>query len=121
MKDRIRQVRKANKMTQEVFGTEIGVKGNTITNYEKGLRTPSDAVILSICRRFSINKDWLLTGEGEMHSKLTKNEEISAFLNEVMELPDDDIEKRFIGVLSKLSSDDWKTLSSIADKISKGD
>ena len=40
MKDRIKQVRKSQKLTQTAFGDIIGVKGNTITNYETGLRNP---------------------------------------------------------------------------------
>lgn len=65
MKNRIKQIRKDHKLTQVEFGERIGVKGNTVTNYETGLRNPTDAVILAICREFGINKDWLLTGKGE--------------------------------------------------------
>ncbi len=66
MKNRIKQIRETYKLTQVKFGEKIGVKGNTITNYENGLRTPTDAVILSICREFNVNEDWLRTGEGTM-------------------------------------------------------
>lgn len=62
MKNRIKQIRKENKMTQVEFGKKIGVKGNTITNYETGLRNPTDAVILSICREFNIKEEWLKNG-----------------------------------------------------------
>lgn len=54
-------------MTQVEFGKKIGVKGNTITNYENGLRSPSDAVIISICREFGIDENWLRTGTGNMY------------------------------------------------------
>ncbi|MCI8668533.1 MAG: helix-turn-helix transcriptional regulator [Lachnospiraceae bacterium] len=74
MKDRIKTIRKNNKMTQVEFGNKIGVKGNTITGYETGLRTPSDAVIFSICREFNISEDWLRYGKGEM---INENEQIS--------------------------------------------
>lgn len=74
LKDRIKQVRKDNKLTQVEFGEKIGVKGNTITNYENGLRTPVDAVILSICRTFSVNEHWLRTGEGEPYIKGSDDE-----------------------------------------------
>ena len=48
MKDRIKTIRKHYNLTQTEFGDRIGVKGNTITNYENGLRNPSDAIIVSI-------------------------------------------------------------------------
>lgn len=66
MNERIKAIRKQKKLTQSEFGAIIGVKGNTITNYESGKRAPSDAVIFSICREFNVNERWLRTGEGEM-------------------------------------------------------
>lgn len=65
METRIKYIRKQAGLTQTAFGEKIGVKGNTITNYENGLRNPTDAVILSICREFRVNEQWLRTGEGE--------------------------------------------------------
>lgn len=67
LNNRIKAIRKQNKMTQVEFGEKIGVKGNTITNYENGLRSPSNAIITSICREFNINEKWLRTGQGEMY------------------------------------------------------
>lgn len=66
MNTRIKEIRKALKLTQEDFGSRVGVKGNTIGNYELSLRNPSDAVIHSICREFNVDENWLRTGEGEM-------------------------------------------------------
>lgn len=68
MKDRIKSIRKDNNLTQTEFGERIGVKGNTITNYENGLRNPSDAILFSICREFNINEEWLRTGNGEKYN-----------------------------------------------------
>lgn len=65
MHERIKQIRKNNEMTQTEFGAKIGVKGNTITNYETGLRNPSEAVIKAICREFDVNELWLRTGQGD--------------------------------------------------------
>lgn len=67
MNNRIKKIRSENHLTQVEFGLRIGVKGNTITNYENGLRTPSDAVIKLICQEFYINEHWLRTGEGSAY------------------------------------------------------
>lgn len=83
MKDRIKQIRKALNLTQVEFGNRLGVKGNTITNYETGLRTPSNSVILSICKEFNINEEWLRTGEGEMFT-LQEDEE-AAYVAELLD------------------------------------
>lgn len=66
MNKRIKEIRKIMGLTQVDFGNRIGVKGNTVTNYENGLRCPSDAVILSICREFRVDETWLRTGKGKM-------------------------------------------------------
>ena len=66
MQERIRELRKALNLTQAAFGERIAVKPNTITNYETGLRIPSDSVIRSICREFNVSERWLREGEGEM-------------------------------------------------------
>lgn len=121
MKNRIKQIRKENEMTQVEFGGKIGVKGNTVTNYETGLRNPTDAVILSICREFNVNEEWLRTGTGEMKKSLTKNQEIGAFANEVMKLPDEAFKKRFVDALKKLDEKDWEILEKIANKLLKED
>lgn len=83
MKNRIKQIRKDNKLTQVEFGERIGVKGNTVTNYETGLRNPTDAVILSICREFGVNKDWLLTGKGDMYD--APEDEVAAVVSDLLE------------------------------------
>lgn len=119
MKNRIKEIRKIQRLTQVEFGERIGVKGNTITNYENGLRTPTDAVILSICREFKVNKDWLLTGNGDMFSDRTKSQQIFDFLTTTAELQDSDFQKRFINALSKLDSRDWEVLQKIVDSMQK--
>lgn len=66
MEERIKKIRKENGLTQTEFGSRIGVKGNTITNYETSVRAPSEAMIKAICREFEINREWLETGKGKM-------------------------------------------------------
>ena len=86
------------------------MKGNTIGNYEIGLRNPSDAVIFSICREFDVNEQWLRTGEGEMFLVKTRDEEIASFIGTLLKKEDDTFQKRLISVLSKLEESDWEVL-----------
>lgn len=120
MKERIKEIRKISNLTQVEFGKRVGVRGNTITNYENGLRNPTDAVILSICREFGIREEWLRYGSGEMSIVKTRNQEIQEFANDVMEEKDESFKKRFIQALSKLDARDWETLSKIAEQMQKG-
>ena len=66
MKDRIKKLRKSLDMTQQEFADRIGVKRNTIGQYEIGRNEPIDTVINLICREFNVSEEWLRTGHGEM-------------------------------------------------------
>ena len=62
---RIKAVRKALNLTTTKFGERIGIKNPSVSMIETGKSNPSDRTILSICREFNVNENWLRTGEGE--------------------------------------------------------
>lgn len=64
--DRIKKLRRELDLTQKEFGERIGIKGNTVAQYELGRSNPIDAVLSLICREFNVREEWLRTGEGEM-------------------------------------------------------
>lgn len=64
--ERIRQLRKSLGLNQIEFGERIGLRQSSIASYEKGIRIPLDAVLMSICREFNVSETWLRTGDGEM-------------------------------------------------------
>lgn len=66
MKERIKQLRKALGMTQQKFADAIGVKQNTVAQYEIGRNKPIESVINLICKEYNVNEEWLRTGQGEM-------------------------------------------------------
>ena len=76
MKEKIKKIRKELDLTQQAFADKIGMKQNTIAQYEMGRTKPSDAIIFSICREFGVNEEWLRTGEGEMFEELTEQQKI---------------------------------------------
>lgn len=120
MKSRIKKLRKSMGLTQTDFGERIGVKGNTITNYETGLRNPTDAVVLSICREFSVNEEWLRTGNGEMFLETKKDDLISKMLGDVIKSDETNFKRRLISALSKLDDAGWDSLEKLIDDISDG-
>ena len=64
--ERIKELRKALKMTQAAFGERIGIRQNSVAVIEIGKNTPSDQTIFAICREFRVNEEWLRTGAGDM-------------------------------------------------------
>ena len=111
-------------MTQVEFGEKIGVKGNTITNYENGIRTPTDAVILSICREFDINEEWLRTGKGEMKRITTEDDEFQKYIALLLRDKEDFVAqkiKRFIVGYEKLDATDKKVVENLMRQIFEGE
>lgn len=66
---RIKRLRKNLKLTQAEFAERIGLKSGAIGLYESNDRNVTDRSISLICEKFSINEDWLRTGEGNMEVK----------------------------------------------------
>ena len=119
MKERIIQLRKEMKLSQSDFAQKLNLSRNFIGLVECGERNISDRTFSDICQEFNVNGDWLRTGEGEMFKKRTRNQEILAFANDVMEDVDDSFKKRFIRALSKLNASDWEVLEKIANELTK--
>lgn len=117
VKNRIKQIRKNAKLTQVEFGEKIGVKGNTITGYETGLRNPTDAVILSICREFNVNEEWLRNGTGKMFKPIFENDYIADMISEVIMSDEENFKRKLISALSRLDDDGWKNLENLVNMI----
>ena len=113
MNERIKQVRKALHLNQADFGARVGVKGNTVGNYELGLRSPSDAVIFSSCREFNVSEEWLRTGTGEMFITMSQDEELAYIVGQALPNADQQLKDAFIA-LGKLSQEltphDWAAI-----------
>ena len=117
MKDRLKELRKALHLTQQKLADKLGVKQNTIAQYEMGRNEPSDGVIVSICREFGVSEDWLRNGNGDMFIPMTRDEEIASFIGGVQADVDDTFKKRLIAVLAKLDEKEWDLLEKMAEDI----
>lgn len=117
MNTRIKELRVSKKMSQEEFGKQIGITKASVSRLESGENNPSDQTVLLICNEYGVNEEWLRTGNGEMYKKLTRNQEIAEFANEVMENVDESFKKRFVIALSKLNESDWETLEKLINEL----
>lgn len=120
MNGRIKNLRKELHLTQQEFADKIGMKRNTIANYEGDRNEPSNSVISLICREFDVNETWLRTGEGEMFIEKNRDDEIADFVADIMGEEDDSFKRRFVVMLSRLSEDDWAALAKMAEEMTKG-
>lgn len=119
MNERLKKLRKTLDLTQQEFADKIGVKRNSLANYETGRNTPIDAIVVSICREFNVSEEWLRTGKGEMFIQLSHNQEIAEFVGQLMSDEDDSFKKRLISGLAALDENGWKVLEDFLDSIHK--
>ncbi|MDR1352449.1 MAG: helix-turn-helix transcriptional regulator [Treponema sp.] len=66
MKDRIRAIRKALKLSQSEFAKRLGIKGTALSMVELGKNALTEQNVKLIRMTFNVNDDWLRTGKGEM-------------------------------------------------------
>lgn len=119
MNERLKEIRKLNKLTQEEFSKKIGITQSTVTAYECGNRVPSDSVILNICRVFNINETWLRTGEGEMLTSISQDAEIAAFLGDIMHGETADFRRRLVAALARFGPDEWELLERMVSRLAE--
>ncbi|MDR1057952.1 MAG: helix-turn-helix domain-containing protein [Treponema sp.] len=63
---RIQKVREALNVSQREFSKRIFISKSLLNNIEGGNRNVNDRTIQLISTEFRVNKEWLLTGEGDM-------------------------------------------------------
>lgn len=120
MNERIKEIREYYSLSQKEFGERIELKQNSVAVVERGKRNLSERSINLICKEFSINKTWLLTGEGDMFKGLTPSEEIELFLSTLAVAGDENFKKRLILYLAQIKDSDWEALERVLDTLLAG-
>lgn len=64
--DRILYIRKELGLSQEAFGSKIGIKKSSMSSIEKNKSNPSEQTIKFICKEFNVNYSWLVKGTGDI-------------------------------------------------------
>lgn len=124
MNNRIAQVIDALGIKRIEFAKKLGISSPFVSELCNGAKKPSERTITDICREFDVNEVWLRTGEGEMFIHKTRTDEITAFVGDILR-GEPDFRQRFISVLARMTTDEWKILESkvleLAEEIKKTD
>lgn len=121
MNDRLKKLRKALDLTQQEFADRIGVKRNSLANYETGRNTPIDAIIVSICREFNVNEEWLRAGAGDMFLPMDRNEDLARLTKLLLNEESDSFKNRFVSMLANLTVEEWEFLERKAKELAGSD
>ena len=93
MNERIKEIRKNKKLSQLEFGKSLNISQNHISAIEHGSRAVTDRLISDICRIYNVNRDWLITGEGDMYDDplapfVIEDPEIKDFIKSFLKMDD---------------------------------
>jgi transcriptional regulator with XRE-family HTH domain len=106
--DRVKIIRKESGLTQAEFGQRIGITFSSVSLIEKGKNNPSEQTIRAICSEFSVNRDWLVDGVGEMQVQKPLLPEI---IHNLRKYP------HVLELLAAMSPEDWLALDALLDRV----
>lgn len=115
MNNRVRDLRKQLKLTQESFGKTIGMTRSNVCNIESGLVSLTDKNIDIICEKHNVNKNWLIKGDGEMFIELSADDELGLLIGEFL-AENDPYKKRVIKTMLSMDDEDWHLIKKILEK-----
>ena len=109
---RVRKIRLQKGISQEQFGELIGIKKAAVSKIENCDNSLSRSNLISICKQFNINEEWLLYGKGEMFIPESRENEIRRFFENAMSSDTDlaKIQRKFINTLISLDKEEWIVL-----------
>ena len=64
--ERVKAVRQALGLSQQEFGSRIGIKISAMSYLESGKCRLTESNAIMICKEFNVSREWLLNGTGEM-------------------------------------------------------
>ena len=120
MNNRIREVREHFKLTQTEFGERLGVSRDVIGNIEYNrLKNPKqkEPIIKLICSTFGVNEIWLRSGEGDMFQAITEDEELAAYLGDVMHDELESFLRRLTMEMENWTQEVWQMLEEICKRL----
>ena len=116
--ERIDALIKALGLNQTKFAERINVSRSYVSQMCIGNKIPADRTISDICREFDVNETWLRTGEGEMFIEKSREEEIAAFVGNILK-GEPDFRRRLVSVLARLSVEEWQMLERMAKQLNE--
>ena len=120
MNERVKELRTVLGLSAEKFGARVGVTRSAISRIENGTVNVTGQMIISICREFNVNEEWLRNGSGEMFNTLSQDEELAYIVGQALPHADDFVKDTFIalGRLSQeFTADDWQVVKKFVDAL----
>lgn len=116
--DRVKQIRTNFDLSQQDFGTSLGVSRDVINNVERSrTKKVPDPLLKLICATYNINYGWLMSGEGEMSPPQEEENSIIGMIDDLLE--ENETAKKVFKAFSEFSEEDWQTVQKFIDTLKK--
>ncbi len=116
LKERLKELRAENKLTQGAFAKKIGTSRDAYATYEYGKVIPTDVVLKVISSEFYVSEHWLRTGEGEKYIKDKEQAQLANFIAELVKNKDNKT-KEIMFKLTELNEDDFNAVAHIINSL----
>lgn len=119
--ERISELISTLNIKKKEFSDRLNVSPAFVSQLCSGASQPSDRTISDICSEFSVNREWLINGEGPMYVDLSRQKKIAAFIGDLMaDDKDDDFKLSFIEAISQMTPEEWALVERMARRITGG-
>ncbi|MDE7203209.1 MAG: helix-turn-helix domain-containing protein [Lachnospiraceae bacterium] len=117
--DRVKEIRKSEKLTLEKFGEKIGVSKGAISKIELGNRNVTDQMVKSICREFGYREEWLRDGIEPKQPERLDEDELAEYIEDLLstENPTYTLIKSILKTYSKLDDKSKQVINDTIDKL----
>lgn len=82
--DRILFLIEEKKITKTEFANTLNITQAYVSKITNKGATPSDRLMEDICEKFSVNEEWLRTGQGDMIIELPEEDEVAAYVEDLL-------------------------------------
>lgn len=114
MNSRLKKLRKTLKLTQQEFADSLKMSRSNIGSIESGIINLTDRNIDIICEKHNVNKDWILTGEGDMFVELSEDDELGILIGEFL-AENDPYKKKVIKTMLSMKDEDWHLIRRLVE------
>lgn len=115
--ERIKYLRKEIlEKTQKDFGSQIGLKSNSISDIESGKNNPTEQTLKLICKEFKVRYIWLTEGIEPIYEEMDSDS--MSKIDDIM-AGENEFAKNLFKEFAKLDEDEWMLLEKLIKKLAK--
>lgn len=114
--NRIKELRKSVGLSQDDFGSRLGITGGGVSKLENGTRNVTEQMIRSVCREYNVNYSWLKEGIGEMF--ISSDDSVANRIDDLL-AGENETAKTLFRAFASLDDSDWKVVQKIIDELKK--